>query len=289
MKKIKIFLIILVAICLLSIVLIKNNIIMFSKGYFDGIYYSSLEKVEVKSGRIQDAGRKQEKNWEEKVICERYNEITTFNNTVYYNCNSKPIEEWIIDEKIGEEYDHENKKIADIYSIKNISKDAAVALKFDGLTEYYAYINQQCSETTLEEFFNKYNIKIEELSFNSIDYTKIKGNKKFVLKTEKISEEVRKLVFNKLDVKLENYYEEIKVPLITIHTSNKIYGDGLVIYITENSKFILNIPAIRKYLAFDLEEDVLNKIVENLKQEKNNCLTVYFKKFELFGSSIIDS
>ncbi len=284
MKKFKILIVIFILI-ILFILLIKNNIIIFPKGNIDGINYSSYEKIEIK----RNSGMASSKPWEELTITEKHNAIKSFNNTVYKSSTTTPISNTLINEKIDEWLSYKNEKIADIYSIKDVSIDVAVALKFNDSIEYYTYINQVCPETTLEEFINKYNLIDDNLILDSIDYTKVKNNKKYVLEITNISStEIKNLILNNLDMNLSNYYEKIENPLITIHTNSNIYGNGITFYLTENNVLIVDIPSIKKSLSCNLTENILEELLENIKQTSNAHLDIYFEKFELFGSTIVD-
>lgn len=284
MKKSRILILIFILI-ILFIPLIKFNIIILPKGNIDGIKYSSYEKIEIK----RNSGMASGKPWDELTISEQHSEMKTFNNTVYKSSSSNPISDTLVNKKIGEWLNYENEKLADIYSIKDISIDTAVALKFNNSPEYYTYINQVCPEMTLKEFINKYNLIDDNLIFDSIDYTKEKNNKKFVLEIKDISNiEIKNLILNNLDINLSNYYEKIENPLITIHTSSNIYGNGIIFYLTENNILIIDIPSIKKSLSCDLDENILKKLLEDIKQTSNAHLNIYFEKFELFGSTIVD-
>lgn len=284
MKNFKILIVIFILI-ILFVILVKNHIIVFPDGNIDGIRYSSYEKIEIK----RNSGMASSKPWEELTISEKHSEMKTFNNTVYKPSDSKPISDTLINENIGEWLNYNREKIADIYSIKDISIDIAVALKFNGYPEYYTYINQVCPEVTLKEFINKYNLTNDNFIFNSIDYTKEKNNKKYVLEIKDISTpEIKNLILNNLDIELSNYYEKIENPLITIHSSSNIYGNGIIFYLTENNVLIVDIPSIKKSLSCNLTENVLEKLLENIKETSNAHLKIYLKKFELFRSTIVD-
>ena len=82
--------------------------------------------------------------------------------------------------------------------------------------------------------------------------------------------------------------KKIENPFITIYTNSNIYGNGFIFYITENNVLIIDIPSIKKSLSCNLTEYVLEELLENVKETSNAHLKIYFKKFELFGSSIVD-
>lgn len=114
-----------------------------------------------------------------------------------------------------------------------------------------------CPEITLKEFINKYNLINDNLTFDSIDYTKVKNNKKLVIEIQNIShDEIKELILNNLDINLSNYYEKIENPLITIHTSSNIYGNSITFYLTQNNALIIDIPSIKKSFSCNLSDIV---------------------------------
>ena len=56
-----------------------------------------------------------------------------------------------------------------LYTIKNISKECAIAIQLDGTNEYYSYVNSYYRPETLGEFIEDLNLK-EIISFGSIWY-----------------------------------------------------------------------------------------------------------------------
>lgn len=68
-------------------------------------------------------------------------------------------------------------KNAEVYSVKNISSECAVAVKLEGMEEYYVYVNPYYHPETLGEFIDDLNLK-EQLSFGTVtyNYSEIKGN-----------------------------------------------------------------------------------------------------------------
>lgn len=255
------------------IMLLKNDIIILPLGYIDGIKYSTCKIIEQKTPLMASS-----KLWNELTIAEQNYEIKTFNNTVYKSCNSKPISNLMINEKIGEWLDYEERKIADIYSIKNISKDIAIAIEFNNSIEYYTYINQVCPETNLEEFIKKYNITKDDLNFNSIYYISKKENKKFVLENKNLeSSEIQKIICDTLKLPLTNFYEEIEFPSISLKTNSNIYGDGIIFYLTKNNKLLIEIPSIKKSLICELNKNYFNEVLDNLQKNSDAYLTVYIE------------
>ncbi len=67
-------------------------------------------------------------------------------------------------------------KNAEVYSVKNISSECAVAVKLEGMEEYYVYVNPYYHPETLGEFLTDLNLK-ELLSFGTVsyNYSEIKG------------------------------------------------------------------------------------------------------------------
>lgn len=259
---------------IILIILFKNNIIILSKGNIDGIKYSSYQKIEVNKPLMASS-----KSWEDLTISEQHYEITNFNNTVYKNCSSTPISNTVISEKIGEWLDNNKSKIADIYSIKNISEDVAIALNFSSTIEYYTYINQVCPETTLEEFVNKYNIIDDNFIFDSIDYTKTKNHKKMIVENKDFeNSEIKKIIFNNLNLTLTNFYENIESPYVTLQTNSDIYGNGIIFYLTNDNKLLIEIPSIKKSLICELDKNCFNEIIKNFQTNSDALLKIYIEK-----------
>ena len=61
-------------------------------------------------------------------------------------------------------------KQAELYSIQNIEEKCAIAIKFEGDTDYYVYVNSYYRPTTLEEFMRDSNLE-EITSFGTIYYS----------------------------------------------------------------------------------------------------------------------
>lgn len=262
MKKNRLIIILLILFTIL-IILLKNDIIILPFGYIDGIKYSTYQIIEQKTPLMASS-----KPWEELTIAEQNYEIKTFNNTVYKSCNIKPISSLIINEKIDEWLDNKGMKIADIYSIKEISKDVAIALKFNNSIEFYTYINQVCPETTLEEFVTKYNIIEDDFNFTSIDYINKKNNKKLVLENKNFeTSEIQKIIFDSLKLPLTNFYEEIDFPYISVETNSNIYGNGIIFYLTKDNKLIIEIQSIQKSLQCELDKNYFDKIFRRFSKK----------------------
>ena len=155
-------------------------------------------------------------HWEEMTINQQYY-LANYNEKSYDSKNAK-ISEDNIDQKIGtviltgkDTYTEETHTInADVYDIKNISSECAIALQFENTLEYYVYTNTYYKPKTLGDLIEDLNLK-ENLSFGTITYEYLDSSKP---KNEQIievefpdvdSKEIWNILLN--DLTLENIYE----------------------------------------------------------------------------------
>ena len=113
--------------------------------------------------------------WNEMSISQQFNEVE-YNNSKYSSRITKISNNNIL-KNIGNAtltgYDTYtettyNKK-AELYSIKDIEEKCAIAIKFEGDTDYYVYVNSYYRPTTLGEFTKDLNLE-EIISFGTIYY-----------------------------------------------------------------------------------------------------------------------
>ena len=110
-------------------------------------------------------------HWDEKTYVQKYPSFSYQDNT--FNVRdmnaASPINVSYIDQKLAdvqvtgydpyEEAYHNGQ--AEVYSIKNIANDAALAIKFSGVDKYYAYHNMDCYFADLGELYNKLGFNTE--------------------------------------------------------------------------------------------------------------------------------
>lgn len=175
MKK-KVGIIVLVLIILIIIAVVVIGILNKEKTQKEGeqsrwqtkeIYVNSLTEVESDLATVP--------KWEDLTICQQFSTVEY--NGQNYDCKYGEVPTDMIGESLGDAtlsgYDvySENTytKNASLYSIKTISQECAIALQFEGTTEYYAYINAYYRPETLGDFIDDLNLK-ETVSFGSIWY-----------------------------------------------------------------------------------------------------------------------
>lgn len=113
--------------------------------------------------------------WNEMSISQQFNEVE-YNNSRYSSRITKISNNNIL-KNIGNAtltgYDTYTKttynKKAKLYSIKDIEEKCAIAIKFEGDTHYYIYVNSYYKPTTLGEFIRDLNLE-EIISFGTIYY-----------------------------------------------------------------------------------------------------------------------
>lgn len=113
--------------------------------------------------------------WDEQTISQQYQEIIL--NSHLYSTRQTEISSDYIDTTLGkstvsgfDEYTdtaHETEFTA--YSIRKISKECAIAIQFEGRTDYYVYVNTNYQPETLGDLITDLNLK-ETLSFGPVYY-----------------------------------------------------------------------------------------------------------------------
>lgn len=113
--------------------------------------------------------------WDEMSISQQFVEVQ-YNNNVYSSRITKISKDNIL-QNIGNStlagYDTYTKttysKKGTLYSIKGIAEKCAIAVKFEGDTDYYVYVNSYYRPKTLGEFIEVLNLK-DNISFGTIYY-----------------------------------------------------------------------------------------------------------------------
>lgn len=250
--------IILISICIIIIfnILLTKNIIIFNKGTIDGFKYSTVKKEHIQNEDISLHP------WNKLEICEQYN-YTSLNSLspYYYNCNSEPIPQILIDKKIEdvivEGYDYgtgmECQKNAIAYSILNISLDYVIAIKFENSNKYYTYISGYCKPTNVKELWKNYNLN-NYININDLKYKKTVLNKSISLIYNNININEIQSFFGNYQNNLYDFSESIDSQYIEITTTSPVYGTSFTFYITNDNKLIISIPSIKKKLCCNIEQ-----------------------------------
>ena len=118
--------------------------------------------------------------WDYKTIVQKYSSFTYSN--IRYTIFSTEIKDGINTKYVGNKVDdiivdgidvyNKDEKYsinAEIYEIKNVYKECAYAIKFEGDKEYYSYLNTNYEFETLGDFIEKLNLK-EYLQFGTATY-----------------------------------------------------------------------------------------------------------------------
>ena len=118
--------------------------------------------------------------WDDKTIVQKYPSFTYSN--IGYTIFSTEIKEGINTKYVGNKVDdiivdgidvyNKDEKYsinAEIYEIKNVYKECAYAIKFEGNKEYYSYLNTTYEFETLGDFIEKLNLE-EYLQFGTATY-----------------------------------------------------------------------------------------------------------------------
>lgn len=118
------------------------------------------------------------KPWEQLSLREKYNNVK-WNNQSYYVGGGK-IDEITINNKLGsitaigvdELNNHKKHSIkCDVYSIKSVSSQCIVAIKYQGYKGYYPFINSCYTPATLGDFIKDLNLKENLIINNKIYYS----------------------------------------------------------------------------------------------------------------------
>ncbi len=166
-------------------------------------------------------------------------------------------------------------KQAELYSIQNIEEKCAIAIKFEGDTDYYVYVNSYYRPTTLEEFMRDLNLE-EITSFGTIYYSYWDEDTQENINIEFYGVD-NQIIWQKLfdNKNLENIYNDNDVGKYTsekITQSISISVDipllgykNISVSLTDKGYLITNILDTGKgfYIGKDKVQDFLNYIKEN--------------------------
>ena len=133
-----------------------------------------IKKVKVDKSNIDESIAVVPK-WNDMSISHQYYEVEYNDNK--YSSRITKISNDNISKNIGSTtltgYDTYTKdthsKKGDLYSIKNIDENCAIAVKFEGNADYYVYVNSYYRPKTLGEFMEVLNLK-ENTTFGTIYY-----------------------------------------------------------------------------------------------------------------------
>lgn len=155
--------------------------------------------------------------WDEMSISQKFMEVTYNQNQ--YSSRITKISNDNIERNIGtailtgyDTYtDTYHRKKGELYTIKNIAEECAIAVKFEENSDYYVYVNSYYKPTTLGEFIENLNLK-EITSFGTIYYNYWDKNSNGDMEYNNIEfyNVDNKIIWQKLfdNLNLENIYSD---------------------------------------------------------------------------------
>lgn len=176
-----------------------------------------------------------------------------------------------------------NKK-ANLFSIKNISKQCAIAVRFEGDNNYYVYTNSYYKPKTLGEFMKDLNLR-DNAFFDTIYYNYLDKNTKENISVEFYNVDndvIWQKLFNNLN--LENIYSDIDnsnfkytsetfTQKVNISTNIPLLGlKNVSITLTDKGYLITNILGTGKgfYIEETKVQEFIKYITENYKSHKTS-------------------
>ena len=237
--------------------------------------------------------------WNEMSISQQFNEVE-YNNSKYSSRITKISNNNIL-KNIGNAtltgYDTYtettyNKK-AELYSIKDIEEKCAIAIKFEGDTDYYVYVNSYYRPTTLGEFTKDLNLE-EIISFGTIYYNYWDEDLQEDINVEFYGVD-NKIIWQKLfnNKNLENIYSDNDTEKYTSERFSQSIGisvdipllgyKNISVSLTDKGYLLTNILDTGK--GFYIGEDQVQEFLDYIKDNYNGYKIVYVDES---GSGITD-
>ena len=237
--------------------------------------------------------------WNEMSISQQFNEVE-YNNSKYSSRITKISNNNIL-KNIGNAtltgYDTYtettyNKK-AELYSIKDIEEKCAIAIKFEGDTDYYVYVNSYYRPTTLGEFTKDLNLE-EIISFGTIYYNYWDEDLQEDIHVEFYGVD-NKIIWQKLfnNKNLENIYSDNDTEKYTSERFSQSIGisvdipllgyKNISVSLTDKGYLLTNILDTGK--GFYIGEDKVQEFLNYIKDNYNGYKIVYVDES---GSGITD-
>lgn len=237
--------------------------------------------------------------WNEMSISQQFNEVE-YNNSKYSSRITKISNNNIL-KNIGNAtltgYDTYtettyNKK-AELYSIKDIEEKCAIAIKFEGDTDYYVYVNSYYRPTTLGEFTKDLNLE-EIISFGTIYYNYWDEDLQEDINVEFYGVD-NKIIWQKLfnNKNLENIYSDNDTEKYTSERFSQSIGisvdipllgyKNISVSLTDKGYLLTNILDTGK--GFYIGEDKVQESLDYIKDNYNGYKIVYVDES---GSGITD-
>ena len=237
--------------------------------------------------------------WNEMSISQQFNEVE-YNNSKYSSRITKISNNNIL-KNIGNAtltgYDTYTEttytKKAELYSIKDIEEKCAIAIKFEGDTDYYVYVNSYYRPTTLGEFTKDLNLE-EIISFGTIYYNYWDEDLQEDINVEFYGVD-NKIIWQKLfnNKNLENIYSDNDTEKYTSERFSQSIGisvdipllgyKNISVSLTDKGYLLTNILDTGK--GFYIGEDKVQEFLDYIKDNYNGYKIVYVDES---GSGITD-
>lgn len=291
MKKIKLKYI-LAPICVISIAVIG----IYKSGIFSSmpdIIISKKDDWIIKEVQIDKNTNSQDTvvvpKWDEMSISQQFYEVE-YNGDKYSSRITKISNNNIL-RNVGKAtltgYDTYTKitydKKAELYSIKDIEEKCAIAVKFEGDTDYYVYVNSYYRPTTLGEFMKDLNLE-EITSFGTIYYNYWDKDLQENINVEFYGVD-NKVIWQKLfnnknlenvysDNEIEKYTSERLTQSISIGVDIPILGyKNISVSLTDKGYLLTNILDTGK--GFYIGEDKVQEFLDYIKENYDGYKIVY--------------
>ena len=222
--------------------------------------------------------------WDEMSISQQFIEVE-YNNCKYTSRITKISSDKIL-KNIGNSiltgYDAHTKtthsKKGELYSIKELSEECVIAVKFEGESDYYVYVNSYYKPATLGQFIDDLRLR-ENTSFETIYYKyfeeKEDGNKEYKnIEFYNVDNNIIwQMLFNNLN--LQNIYSDNDIGKYTsekfsqsieISVDIELLGyENISVSLTDKGYLLTNILDTGKgfYIGEDKVQEFLNYIKEN--------------------------
>ena len=227
--------------------------------------------------------------WNEMSISQQFGEVEYTNNK--YSSRIAKISKNNILKNIGNTtltgYDTYTEttysKKGDLYSIKGIAEKCAIAVKFEGDTDYYVYVNSYYRPKTLGEFIEVLNLK-DNISFGTIYYNYWDKDSEENINVEFYDVD-NAIIWNKLfsNLNLENIYSDNDTgkytserfsQSISISVDIPLLGyKNISVSLTDKGYMLTNILDTGK--GFYIGEDKVKEFLEYIKENYDGYKIVY--------------
>lgn len=219
--------------------------------------------------------------WTDMITPQKYGELQ-INEKTYstqiYEIAYENIAEFVTATQLTGYDIHEDKNYtvdAEVYSIKNINEECALAVRFSGEEKFYVYINVWYTPETLEEFIISLNLK-ENLSFGNAYYDYIEENRHIALEFVDFDDRLAwDMILNNTEVKNIEYmglYDK----LLDISIDVELLGEkNVMLCVTADGYIVTNLLNAQKsfFVGEEKAKAFADYIFENV--EYKETVTVF--------------